>query len=54
MVGVNLSLLKTVVQLVAGGLAVALYAERLGLVDVAGSIEQLGGRATATPGDADA
>jgi len=47
---VNLSLLKTVARLVAGALAAAFYGEKLGLVDVTGSIEEMGGRETATPG----
>jgi len=49
-VGVRLSVLSTVVQLAAYALVGVFYAERLGWVDVAGSIERLGGLATETPG----
>ena len=45
-----LSTLGTVVRLVAYAVWAAFYAERLGWVDVSGSIARLGGQATETPG----
>jgi hypothetical protein len=46
----SLMKLGLVVRLVAYVLVGVFYAERLGWVDVAGSIERLGGQATETPG----
>ena len=51
---VRLSVLSTAVQLVAYVLVGVFYAERLGWVDVAESIEHLGSQVTGTPGGANA
>lgn len=45
-----LSMLKTVVRLAAGLLAAVFYGEKLGLVDVTGSIQAMRGQEAATPG----